>query len=56
MFEIFKSIYALINFFTYRYLLEKDYPGIRIGPGPTTDKFTVIMGSDKDSIYLVMLL
>lgn len=46
--KYFKNIYALINSFTYRYLLEKDYPGIRIGPEPTTDKFTVIMGSDKE--------
>ncbi|VVC40736.1 EH domain-containing protein, N-terminal,EH domain,Dynamin-type guanine nucleotide-binding (G) [Cinara cedri] len=31
-----------------KYLIEKDYPGIRIGPEPTTDKFTVIMGGDKE--------
>uniref|UniRef100_A0A2S2QER4 EH domain-containing protein 4 n=1 Tax=Sipha flava TaxID=143950 RepID=A0A2S2QER4_9HEMI len=31
-----------------RYLIEKDYPGIRIGPEPTTDKFMVVMGGDKE--------
>ncbi|XP_050425723.1 EH domain-containing protein 3-like [Adelges cooleyi] len=31
-----------------RYLIEKDYPGIRIGPEPTTDRFMVIMGGDKE--------
>ncbi|XP_001945062.1 EH domain-containing protein 3 [Acyrthosiphon pisum] len=31
-----------------RYLIEKDYPGIRIGPEPTTDKFMVIMGGDNE--------
>lgn len=31
-----------------RYLIEKDYPGIRIGPEPTTDRFIVIMGGEKE--------
>lgn len=26
-----------------RYLLERDFPGVRIGPEPTTDRFTAIM-------------
>ncbi len=31
-----------------RYLLGEDFPGIRIGPEPTTDKFSVIMyGHEK---------
>ena len=31
-----------------RYLLGEDFPGIRIGPEPTTDKFSVIMhGAEK---------
>ena len=25
-----------------RYLLEKDFPGMRIGPEPTTDNFHII--------------
>lgn len=29
-----------------RYLLEKDFPGIRIGPEPTTDRFIVVMNRD----------
>ena len=33
-----------------RYLLESDFPGIRIGPEPTTDKFIALMQSDKDGI------
>ncbi|EZG56067.1 putative EH-domain protein [Gregarina niphandrodes] len=29
-----------------RHLLEKDYPGLRIGPEPTTDKFVAVCHSD----------
>lgn len=30
-----------------RYLLEKDFPGIRIGPEPTTDRFIAVMHADE---------
>lgn len=30
-----------------RYLLEQDFPGMRIGPEPTTDRFMAVM-YDKD--------
>lgn len=30
-----------------RYLLEKDFPGIRIGPEPTTDRFIAVMHSEE---------
>lgn len=33
-----------------RYLLERDFPGIRIGPEPTTDSFIAVMHADKDGI------
>jgi len=33
-----------------RYLLGRDFPGIRIGPEPTTDRFTCIMQSEGDKI------
>ncbi len=33
-----------------RYLLGRDFPGIRIGPEPTTDRFTCIMHSEADRI------
>ena len=33
-----------------RYLLERDFPGIRIGPEPTTDKFTAIMHGPHDQV------
>ena len=33
-----------------RYLLERDFPGIRIGPEPTTDSFIAVMHSEKDGI------
>ncbi|KAL3986155.1 Dynamin family protein [Acanthocheilonema viteae] len=34
-----------------RYLLEEDFPGIRIGPEPTTDRFIAVMwGDDVGSI------
>lgn len=37
-----------ILLFDFRYLIEKDYPGIRIGPEPTTDKFVIVMGGDQE--------
>lgn len=33
-----------------KYLLERDFPNIRIGPEPTTDRFVVIMDGPKDRI------
>ena len=33
-----------------RYLLESDFPGIRIGPEPTTDKFIAVMAGDQDGV------
>src|SRR5689334_20540597 len=31
-----------------KYLLERDYPGIRIGPEPTTDRFIAVMHNETD--------
>jgi len=31
-----------------RYLLERDFPGVRIGPEPTTDRFMVLMHGPTD--------
>jgi len=33
-----------------KYLLEADFPGIRIGPEPTTDRFIAVMHGDHDGI------
>lgn len=33
-----------------RYLLEKDFPGIRIGPEPTTDAFTAVMYGENEQV------
>jgi len=33
-----------------KYLLENDFPGIRIGPEPTTDRFIAVMYDDKEGI------
>lgn len=33
-----------------QHIVGKDYPGMRIGPEPTTDKFIVIMNGKEDSI------
>lgn len=33
-----------------RHLLERDYPGVRIGPEPTTDKFHCIIHGRTDKI------
>jgi len=33
-----------------RFLIERDYPGLRIGPEPTTDKWVAIMGGPRDQV------
>ncbi|XP_050313423.1 EH domain-containing protein 1-like isoform X1 [Anthonomus grandis grandis] len=33
-----------------KYLLEREFPGIRIGPEPTTDRFIAVMHDDKEGI------
>lgn len=33
-----------------RYLLERDFPGIRIGPEPTTDRFITVMYGSQEGI------
>uniref|UniRef100_A0A0L8I2Y3 Dynamin-type G domain-containing protein n=1 Tax=Octopus bimaculoides TaxID=37653 RepID=A0A0L8I2Y3_OCTBM len=33
-----------------RYLLEQDFPGIRIGPEPTTDRFIAVMVNENEGI------
>ena len=33
-----------------KYLLESDFPGIRIGPEPTTDRFIAVMHGDQDGV------
>jgi len=33
-----------------RHLLGRDYPGMRIGPEPTTDKFVVVSHGEKDQV------
>ena len=33
-----------------RYLLEQDFPGIRIGPEPTTDRFIAVMHADEEGV------
>lgn len=33
-----------------KHLLESDFPGIRIGPEPTTDRFIAVMYDEKESI------
>lgn len=33
-----------------RYLLERDFPGIRIGPEPTTDRFIAVMYGEQEGV------
>lgn len=33
-----------------RYLLGRDFPGARIGPEPTTDRFNIVMSGPEDRI------
>ena len=35
-----------------RYLLERDYPGLRIGPEPTTDCFNAVMYGDQEQVII----
>ena len=32
----------LLNYYYYRHLIKQDYPGMRVGPEPTTDKFIIL--------------
>eukprot|EP00928_Gymnodinium_smaydae_P034765 TRINITY_DN2456_c1_g1_i1.p1 TRINITY_DN2456_c1_g1~~TRINITY_DN2456_c1_g1_i1.p1 ORF type:complete len:685 (-),score=192.54 TRINITY_DN2456_c1_g1_i1:63-2117(-) len=33
-----------------RHLLQRDYPGLRVGPEPTTDKFVCVLHGDQDAV------
>jgi len=33
-----------------RYLLEREFPGMRIGPEPTTDRFIAVMHGEQDGV------
>mmetsp|Transcript_104084 Transcript_104084/g.293507 ORF Transcript_104084/g.293507 Transcript_104084/m.293507 type:complete len:538 (+) Transcript_104084:148-1761(+) len=33
-----------------RHLLQRDYPGLRVGPEPTTDKFVCVLHGDQDLV------
>ena len=33
-----------------KYLLGRDFPGIRVGPEPTTDRFTSVLWGQNDKI------
>ena len=33
-----------------KYLLEQDFPGIRIGPEPTTDRFIAVMSGERERV------
>lgn len=33
-----------------KYLLESDFPGIRIGPEPTTDSFIAVMYNEQENV------
>ena len=35
---------------SFRYLLEKEYPGLRIGPEPTTDSFNAVMYGEVEQV------
>ena len=39
-----------------RYLLERDYPGIRIGPEPTTDSFTAVMYGENEQVIVLLVI
>lgn len=33
-----------------KYLLERDFPGMRVGPEPTTDRFIAVMYNEKEGV------
>lgn len=44
-----KTILKFLLFLSYRYLLEQDFPGMRIGPEPTTDRFMVLIYDEHEN-------
>lgn len=44
-----QSFILLLHIFSItRYLLEQDFPGMRIGPEPTTDSFIAVMYGESE--------
>lgn len=41
---------VVIGDLDFRYLIEQDFPGSRVGPEPTTDCFTAVMYGDVEGI------
>lgn len=44
----FLSVTSCSFLFFSRYLLEQDFPGMRIGPEPTTDSFIAVMYGETE--------
>lgn len=41
---------AMSHYLSHSYLLEQDFPGMRIGPEPTTDSFIAVMHGDTEGV------
>lgn len=44
------TIFVMVAWTCFRYLIEQDFPGSRVGPEPTTDCFTAIMYGEPEGI------
>ena len=47
-------MFFLSTFQNYRYILEQEYPGMRIGPEPTTDTFHIIDYGEISKLYCII--
>lgn len=41
---------SILTWLTFLLCIHRDFPGIRIGPEPTTDRFIAVMYDDKEGV------
>lgn len=50
LFEVMMMTVVIYAMSAYRYLIEQDFLGSRVGPEPTTDCFTAVMYGEREGI------
>lgn len=48
--SVYRHLNASFSVVFNRYLLEQDFPGMRIGPEPTTDSFIAVMHGNMEGL------
>ncbi len=48
--SVYRHLNASLSVVFNRYLLEQDFPGMRIGPEPTTDSFIAVMHGNMEGL------